>query len=452
MNEDDRGTDIALISRGDAALLVGDSREIEALLVEWKVDKSEWSSAPTDVVRATVGAMEVTKVIAENSGVWLKLTKESAAAVKAVGGLQSTGDSAAIAAVLRVSKGKIFKHLRFEKATGLAITAPAVVAVIATQLANHQAQKELTDYLKTIDQKVERLLRENRADDYAEVAGISAAIDEAYEIYQATGRISETTWSKLQADSTRLHTAQAKALRKLGDLAEELQGRSDKEVDDWFKRDSEISVKFQLFLLATSIKLQDQLTVLELARVLDTGGEELDGHREGIELARARRRSRQQEALGGLLVALHGAGALPPSAKLASPFRFRRIVEGTNETQGAIAAYAQRAGLDEVEGTELDDLAWRDAVRLVRDDTLATADRAQRRTRAAVESAVATAGNAIGVAADSAVKASRAILSTIEDRLKSGEPVQPDEPSDDAPVPGRQEGLEPTSNDSASTG
>ncbi len=97
------------------------------------------------------------------------------------------------------------------------------LGTLATSMAIQAAIKEITEYLESMDKKLDRLLMERRVEALAELGGISTAIDEAMTIYEQLGSVSSTTWSKVQANATDLHVVQALALEKLRTLADEVE-------------------------------------------------------------------------------------------------------------------------------------------------------------------------------------------------------------------------------------
>ena len=90
----------------------------------------------------------------------MKLTEESAKAMK-VSQLMKGSSSGVSRAVLTTDKGKITGLLEIVK-PGSMLTNPAMLAGAAgimAQLAMQQTMEEITDYLATIDEKVDDMLR-----------------------------------------------------------------------------------------------------------------------------------------------------------------------------------------------------------------------------------------------------------------------------------------------------
>ena len=133
----------------------------------------------------------------ENSGRWLKLTEESAAALKTASMTQSktTGNYFAI---LRSSDGKIAENLQFVKSsTGIAaLASPAALAAAAAMLnqrASQQTIDEIKDYLAEIDRKVDDVLRNQTIDVVSKMYGVGDIIDDAFIVRDSVGHVSGTT-------------------------------------------------------------------------------------------------------------------------------------------------------------------------------------------------------------------------------------------------------------------
>ena len=157
------------------------------------------------------------------------------------------------------------------------------------QLAMQQTMDEITDYLATIDEKVDDVLRAQKDAVLADMIGVGFVIEEAMTIREQVGRVDEVTWSKVQAAPATIARTQAYALRQLDALAEKLERKT--KIGDLAKTAKEAESKVQewLAVLARCFQLQDAIAVLELDRVLDASPEELDGHRLGLRAARQNR-------------------------------------------------------------------------------------------------------------------------------------------------------------------
>ena len=89
-----------------------------------------------------------------------------------------------------------------------------------------QTMDEITDYLATIDEKVDDVLRAQKDAVLADMIGAGFDIEEAMTVREQAGRVTEVTWSKVQATSTTIARTQAYALRQLDALAEKMERKT----------------------------------------------------------------------------------------------------------------------------------------------------------------------------------------------------------------------------------
>src|SRR4051794_14179013 len=154
------------------------------------------------------------------------------------------------------------------------------------QLAMQQTMDEITDYLATIDEKVDDVLRAQKDAVLADMIGVDLVIEEAMTVREHVGRVSDVTWSKVQSTSMPIARTQAYALRQLDALAEKVESKA--KIGDLADsaENAEARVQEWLAVLARCFQLQDGVAVLELDRVLDADPDELDRHRSALRAAR----------------------------------------------------------------------------------------------------------------------------------------------------------------------
>jgi hypothetical protein len=256
---------------GDALLLVG---AVERFLVsEGLPSKDLGLPRLGSALSAVAGAAQAGSEIAASSGRWVKLTKESAQALKKYQ-LMKSSEPGVSRAVL-TQNGKIKGLLEVTTTPGSLLTSPALLAGAAglmAQLAMQQTMDEITDYLAAIDEKVDDVLRAQKDAVLADMTGAGFVIEEAMTVREHVGRVSETTWSKVQATSMTIARTQAYALRQLDTLAERMEHTT--RIGDLARasRDAASAVREWLAVLARCFPLHDAIAMLELDRVLDASG------------------------------------------------------------------------------------------------------------------------------------------------------------------------------------
>jgi hypothetical protein len=219
---------IQLICDGDGLAVMGEPAAVDRFLGAEGLLATRDVGLPTlrDVASTGAATAEVASELAANSGRWVKLTKESAELVKKYGLRESK--SGLSTGVVKGSKGQVKTFVEFARGPGTALTNPAVLAGAAgvmTQLAMRQAMDEITDYLATIDEKVDDVLRAQKDAVLSRMIGLGLAIEDALKIRDHGGRVNQVTWSKVQAAPAAIAETQAYALRQLDALADKLESK-----------------------------------------------------------------------------------------------------------------------------------------------------------------------------------------------------------------------------------
>ncbi|GAB2548179.1 hypothetical protein [Brachybacterium huguangmaarense] len=283
--------EIEMFQDGDGIALIGDPKALDVFLSSAGIPSKDLGLPRLS--RATAmgsGAAQSGAAIAENAGRWVKLTEDSARAFHT--GQLMTGSSPGLGRAIIVNKGKTSKILEIVQTPGTMLTNPAILsgtAGIMAQLAIQQAMEEIADYLVAIDAKVDEVLRNQKDSAFADMIGVELVIHEAMSLRESVMRVSEITWSKVQATTFTIARTQAYALRQIDGLAEKIERAA--KVGDAARvaKESEAPLAEWLSVLARCFQLQNAITVLELDRVLDAEPEELDAHREGLIAARKNR-------------------------------------------------------------------------------------------------------------------------------------------------------------------
>jgi hypothetical protein len=366
--------EIQLISDGAGLAVIGDPNAVERFLVsEGLTAKDLGLHRLGPAFGAAAGIVQSGSEIAANSGQWVKLTKESTQLVKKYGLMKSSTTGLNLG-VVQAKGGQIKGVVQFAKVPGALISNPAVLsgaAGIMSQVAMQQAMDEIADYLATIDAKVDDLLRAQKDAVFAAMIGVDIEIEEALLIREHVGRVSETSWSKVQATSTILKSTQGYALRQLDALAEKVERKS--KLGDVAEAISEIEPKVRewLAVLARCFQLQDAVALLELDRVLDASPGELDQHRLGLKAARHRRLNLISQSTERLLSRMEAAAEKANSKVLLQPGASRSVVQSSIQVATGVVDFHGTLGLERGR-QELEARRWIDAAAELRDKALET--------------------------------------------------------------------------------
>lgn len=324
--------EIQLISDGHGLAVIGDPTDVERFLssegLKSKVLDPRRLGAVLD---AGAKVAQAGSEISAQSGRWVQLTKDSAAAVKTYGLMDSK--TPGISHAMIGKPGDVQQWIQIVKGPGSSLTNPAMLAGVAgilTQVSMQQQMGEITDYLAKIDEKLDAVLRAQTNQVLARMDGVDLAIKEATTVRDTVGRVSDVTWSKVQNSSATILETQGYALRQLGDLADKIE--QEPKVGDLAKiaKDAEADVQKYLSVLARCFQLHDAIAVLELDRVLDTSPDELDGHRLGLQAAGRDRLELISHVTGRLLARMNAAASSANLKVLLHPTTAPAIVESRN--------------------------------------------------------------------------------------------------------------------------
>jgi O-acetyl-ADP-ribose deacetylase (regulator of RNase III) len=363
--------EIELISDGAGLAVIGDPAAVELFLASEGMPSKDLDLPRLDRLLGTGGAAtQAGAEFAANSGRWVKLTEESAQAMKKYKLMKGTSPGVSRAVLTEGGKSKGF--LQIVRTPGSSLANPALLSGVGgmmAQLAMQQAMEEITDYLATIGEKLDDVLRSQTNQVLARMDGVDLAIREAMKVRETVGRVSEVTWSKVQATSTTILDTQAYALRQLGDLADKLERKT--KVGDLAKatKDAQSEVQKWLAVLARCFQLQDAVAVLELDRVLDASPEELDRHRLGLAAARHDRMTLISECTGRLISRMDSAAGAANLKVLLHPSKAPALVEASNAVSGSILEFHGRIGIEG--GRDAPEARrWKSAAAAVRDKAI----------------------------------------------------------------------------------
>ncbi|MFZ4721348.1 MAG: hypothetical protein ACOYMR_18120, partial [Ilumatobacteraceae bacterium] len=354
--------EIELVSDGDGLAVFGHPTDVELFL------QSEGLQSKPISVRHTGNALHTGSAVAQagadiaaSSGQWVKLTSESAAAVKKYGLMDSKTPGVSHAMVGK--PGEIKQWIQIAKTPGSMLTNPAMLAGAAgvmSQLAMQQQMSEITDYLARIDEKLDAVLRMQTNQVLARLDGVELALREAATVRSSVGRVSDVTWSKVQNSSTAIMETQGLALRQLSDLADKIEQATAVGNLAKITKDAEADVKKWLSVLARCAHLHDAVSVLELERVLDADPDELDRHRMGLKAARDDRRHLISTATWMMMDRMAVAAGRANANVLLHPTKAPGIVESSNSVTADIAEF-QRLLAIEAEAASAESRRWSEA-------------------------------------------------------------------------------------------
>jgi hypothetical protein len=303
--------DVQLIHDDDGLAVIGEPTAVERFLAS----VGQWASSTELDLRPlkpylAIGAdvAEKASELAENSGRWIKLTEASTALVKEHGFMESTQNPDENHLMIPGLSG-IGKWLQTEQDGAPLLANPAVANTLSGILARAATQQDMADvvtYLKTIDQKVDDVLRKVDDAEVAKMDGVTEAIERACGIRDEIGTVTETLWSTVDQSFSTIAATQAYGLRQLEAIARKLE---DTDVRDLAQAAAlaEADVPKWLGVLAQCFRLQDAVETLELDRVLAETPLELGAYRRGLQKKKQERRRQISDHTFALLGSMDAA-------------------------------------------------------------------------------------------------------------------------------------------------
>lgn len=208
--------DVVAVENEGMLLLLGDDQRIDALLAEWGVDGSSRSGRVDSRMLNTVSGVASTAAqLQESSGRWVKLTKESAASFRKLSKTNKPRNGV-LSGVIRGDKGRVAQHAKFSMGD-LKINPAnlAGLANLAGAFAAQMAAEEIKGLLEGIDSKISSLAEDRRAELVGVTRGVTSVIGEAFELYQTTGALGQSSWEKIQSHQSELVAIVHRGLERL---------------------------------------------------------------------------------------------------------------------------------------------------------------------------------------------------------------------------------------------
>jgi hypothetical protein len=361
------GSEIDLVSDGDGLAVIGDSADVERFFLSAGLCKAPsrdldlhrlWSFSGTAGAAAQIGAG-----LAANSGRWVKLTAESAEAVKKYGLMPTTTPGVSHAMI--GAPGDIRQWLQIAQGPSALLSGPFALTALSTMMQQRAMQQQM-------DEIVEYLRRGQKDAVLADMIGADLIIEEALTVRDEVGRVSEVTWSKVQATGMTIARTQAYTLRQLDAIAEKLEKNASLGEIAKATKEAEPRVREWLAVLARTFQLQDGAFVLELDRVLDASPDELDSHRLGLATARQNRLELIGRSTARLLTQMDETVRKANSKVLLNPFDSPAAVKLSNQVTTGVLDFRGRLGIESGHQAK-DAKRWGQAAAEVRDKVLAAA-------------------------------------------------------------------------------
>ncbi|WP_175987240.1 hypothetical protein [Microbacterium tenebrionis] len=361
------GNEVELVSDGDGLAVLGNESDVERFFLASGLDRLPARELDVQRLRSlttTAGAaVGVAGDVAANSGRWVKLTADSAKAMHDFGLMAVKDGPVGVKHAMIGQPGDIGRWLQIDTLSTAMLSGPFALSALSTMMQQRAMQEQMdaiVEYLQEVSEKLDDVLRAQKDAVLADMIGVDLVIEEALTIRDQVGRVSDTTWSKVQATGMTLARTQAYALRQLDAIAEKLEKKADLGEIAKATKEAEPRVREWLAVIARTFQLQDGISVLELDRVLDASPDDLESHRLGLRTARNNRVELIARSSARLLMQMDATVQRANAKVLLNPFDAPAAVKSSNNVASGVLDFRSRLGIES--GHEAKDAKrWRQA-------------------------------------------------------------------------------------------
>lgn len=405
----------------DGFMLLGDSDDIRKALTVLNIQEQQ----TTDISKAAIfrNAHRAAKLVGQaqqRSGRWVRVTKESAEKIRQHGLLRNNSTGNFMGVIGKGGKAGIKGNVQFEKIVGGFTPAKvANIEMIMLTMALEQAMKEMTDYLKRIDAKVDQILRQQKNSEMAKFLSIADLVSEAENELHHIGSLSDATWDQLGNSAQTVQEVLRYALLQLADIAEKISASvNDTRTTKDTLAKARPSIGEWLAVAADCLRMRDRIDMLKVQRYIDTdiNPELLQKHRSSIAENRRTRYRMLTSATANLQQAIKDAvqGKDDTMRVILMPMDAPVVVREGNEIAGALAQFDKALGA-EYAIPRFNEKQWNQAMGEVGQGIADTTNQVMQNANAALQQA----GNTMNNVKDEATKQINNVANQVNKQVKN---------------------------------
>lgn len=350
-------TEVGIHVSGDAAVLTGDRALVESLMAKLDIDSTQADRLGQGSADLLAQATGIAAVAAAMDGSWVQLTPESTRRLAELAQFNLSQDGL-FSGVFRGSMGRIDSFAQFTTG-GMNPVAMANLATLTATMALRRAVARLEELAEAMDVKLDRLLDDNRAKALGDVQGLTVVLTRAFELYEATGRISETAWSQIAGHATSLAQASSHALAQIVTMTQTLNAKSLAEKASAAETIATKELRSWLVILAAAQANQQRLETLELVHVRQHDPDAVEAHAAAIRSAAANRSAAVTARIQELVDALSAAADVSDFNRVRSPQKSRILLDSAERAGAMLRIFAQIYGLDGLTTGAVERESWR---------------------------------------------------------------------------------------------
>lgn len=359
--------EVELVTDGEHLLVFGESRhDVEGFLrSQGLLDRAHafGSKRLAPALRASAEMASRLSAAATESGLWAKLTPESARSMKDFG-LTDSGVPG-VAHAMAGARGSIKKWLQIDTTAGAKASNPAALAGVAgalSQAAREHEAAQLRALLERLDSKLDQVLRGQRDDILGDLAGIEREIRAAMVTREMEGSVDGLTWSKLAGASMQIRQVQSKAVLKLGGIADDLESQRTVGKLNIELQQTKNEVSMWLSAIARCTTALNELTVLELTHYAAVAPGSVNTKRLALDAARQSDQDDLHDGIAGVIRRMDKAADNANQHKILHARGVPKAIQSIEDTKTVVRVFYEALGI-EVDWTNLDSKQWLAAIR-----------------------------------------------------------------------------------------
>lgn len=358
--------DVELVSDGEHLLVVGNDRiAVEGFMRSTGLLEHAREIGARQLVPMLRSAAQVTQTAAQTiseSGLWVKLTEQSAAAIKDYG-LTET-DVPGVAYAMAGRPGDIKQWLKIDVSVGAKLTSPGMLSSVAgglTQAAMQAEAEQLRALWESLDEKLDQVLRGQRDAVLGPLAGIERHLSASQTFLGVQGEIDTQEWDKIAGVALRLREIQSTSVEKLRGIAADMAKHT--RVGDLDARLPEITRHVQLWVgvIARCVTALDEFSALELEHTAAIAPSKLDAKRQAIQRDRRVAITELSAGVADLMGQMSASATLASKNVLLHRTKVPRVLDLIDDSRGRVKSLYEALGLmidwDSITATQ-----WRAAV------------------------------------------------------------------------------------------
>ncbi|MGW9020464.1 hypothetical protein ACWGOE_03150 [Leucobacter chromiiresistens] len=358
--------EVELIRDRENLLVVGSSRRaVEGFLRSAGLLERAKGVTSRQLVPMLRSAAELTHTVADavaESGLWVKLTEESAEAIKEFGLTETEVPGVAYAMAGR--PGDIKQWLKISTSAGAKLANPGLLSGVAGGLAQAASQAEaeqLRELLVSLDAKIDKVLRGQRDAIIGPLNGVERHLRSAHTFLRVQGEIDAQEWDKIAGAPQRIREIQSTAVEKLRGIAADIEQH--KRVGDLSSHLPELRNQVELWVgaIARCFTALDDFAALELEHTAAIAPDRLDAKRRAIQEDRLEAITELSSGVAELMSQLTVSADRAKANRLLHRTKSPQVVAMIDSSRGPIKKLYDVLGL-EIDWDSITAAQWRDAL------------------------------------------------------------------------------------------